>query len=675
MALPDISTHSTTPTLTTTRITQPARLNVVRVSWVILVTISTLVGLFTLWSFAAGRLDRCLAEPCSPLQMLPTTVAKYQAGGIPFEASALLRPVLEAIAATTYMLVGIVIFRRRSDDWMGLLTSLMLCFLGFRLTGVSGAISLVLPELYGLGVFLTSVMFISTYGTLYLMPNGRFYPRWAVVPFTVTIIYELLRGFLVYSPDIALSNISLMQLGGIALGGIGLYCQFLRYKGLSPSERQQLKWLLLATGLLLAGLSISAIHNIVLSSLDGVAYSLVTLLAFISQYALFIGLPLAFAFSILRYRLWDADIVINRTLVYAGVTVMLGVMFFALFFMLKAILQTIIGTDTTVPLMIATASVVAAFNPVRVRLARFVDKQIYGFRVELADIRKRPAHETQFVGLTHAADGQYSGKHVAGYRLGGVLGKGGMGEVYAAQAMADDAMVAVKILPPELAAQREPLARFELEAEVLARLSHPQIVRVLGAGMADGLHYLVMELIEGVSLSDRLKHGQPISRAEAIGIITDIAAALEAAHIAGIVHRDVKPSNVMLRPTGQAVLTDFGIAKLVQDSTGALTQSNLVGTLDYIAPEQIIASRGVDHRADIYALGVIAYQLLVGTHPFAGGGVAALVFAHLNQPAPDPRDTHPDFPRPIALALLKALAKKPQDRYASAMDFARALTQ
>jgi serine/threonine-protein kinase len=466
-----------------------------------------------------------------------------------------------------------------------------------------------------------------------------------------------------------------MQLGSIVLSAIGLYCQWLRYRQLSPVERQQLKWVLLAVGLLLGGLLTSIVSNMIVPSLDGAAFVAISLLALVVQYALYLGLPLAFAFSMLRYRLWDADIVINRTLVYAASTFILSVMFFGLFFALKAGLGALAGVDSTLPLVISTAMIAALFNPVRARLARFVDKQIYGFRIELKDIRNRPVHETHFVALKNISVGQHNGKQVGGYRLLGLLGKGGMGEVYAADAPDESGLVAVKILPPELATQTEPLARFELEAKLLGRLNHPHIVRTMGAGTTDGLHYLVMELIDGQTLSERIKQTPPMSRPVALGIIRDIAAALDTAHAAGIVHRDIKPSNILLRSTTEgveAVLTDFGIAKLVQDATTSLTQSNLVGTLDYIAPEQIIASREVDHRADIYALGVIAYQLLVGQHPF-GGSPAALLFAHLNQPAPDPREVQPDFSRSLSQALLKALAKKPDERYGSASDFARAL--
>lgn len=662
-------------THTTTRIIQPRRLLLARWAWIAIIGISTIYGIITTIALFIVRSEPCAVDVvCSQHQLAPIVVDKYKEGGVPFVVVAFLRPILELITSTTYLLVGLQIFRRRSDDWMGLLASLMLCILGYRLTGAAGLLPSLYPDLKLLGLTLTSIMLLTSYATLYLTPNGQLYPKWAIMPFVLTIAYELLRGAALYMPSLNLDGVTL-QVGAVILGGVGLYFQLKRYKILTPIERQQLKWVLLAVGLLLSGLLVSALALILAPMLDGSAYVVVTLTTLIGQYVLYMGLPLAFAFSMLRYRLWDADIVINRTLVYAGSTGTLLLVFFGLFFALKAILVSIIGTDSTLPLVISTATVAALFNPVRVRLARFVDKQIYGFRAELRDIRKRTSHETHFVPLKHAVTGQHSGKHLGGYRLDGVLGKGGMGEVYAAEALDSSGVAAVKILPPELATQTEPLARFQLEATLLSRLNHPNIVRTMGAGMTDGLHYLVMELIDGQTLNERFKQGLPIPHTEAVAILRDIAHALDSAHTAGIIHRDVKPSNILLRPSVEgveAVLTDFGIAKLTQDATNSLTQSNLVGTLDYIAPEQIIASREIDHRADIYALGVIAYQMLVGQHPF-GGAPAALLFAHLNQPAPDPRDSKPDFPRSLSQALLKALAKKPDERYASATDFAKAL--
>jgi len=263
---------------------------------------------------------------------------------------------------------------------------------------------------------------------------------------------------------------------------------------------------------------------------------------------------------------------------------------------------------------------------------------------------------------------------VASYELSALLGRGAMSEVYSAQDLTTAGTVAVKMLPPELATQPESLLRFQREADALRQLNHPSIVRMISSGMSDGQHYLAMEWIDGETLLTRMNQTPPLTVRESLVIIAEIASALDASHAAGIVHRDVKPSNILLRRTDQAVravLTDFGIVKLMNDKTLSSRES-FVGTPYYVAPEQITTSTTIDHRADIYGLGLVAYQLLVGRHPFKMSR-AAVVFAHLNQPPPDPRSINPDLPISTSEALLKALAKSPNNRFNSAGAFAAAL--
>jgi len=350
------------------------------------------------------------------------------------------------------------------------------------------------------------------------------------------------------------------------------------------------------------------------------------------------------------------------------------VLFFGLFFALNAALVSVIGTNSTLPLVISLLGVVALFTPVSRGMARFIDRQVYGFRVELFDIEKRSTHETFFVPAQDAKAGRYTGVRVAGYMLNGVLGKGAMSEVYTAQDSVNGQVVAVKMLPPEMALQSESRLRFQREANALRQLNHTNIVRMLSSGMSDGQHYLAMEWINGETLLTRLHQSPPLTSAESLAIIGEIAQALDASHAAGIVHRDVKPSNILLRQTDsgvQAVLTDFGIVKVMGDKTISGKES-FIGTPYYVAPEQITTSTSIDHRADIYALGLVAYQLLVGRHPFKVSR-AAVVFAHLNQPPADPRSINPDLPISTSDALLKALEKNPADRFNSAGAFATAL--
>jgi serine/threonine-protein kinase len=245
-----------------------------------------------------------------------------------------------------------------------------------------------------------------------------------------------------------------------------------------------------------------------------------------------------------------------------------------------------------------------------------------------------------------------------------------MGEVY--QAEADGQLVAIKILPAELEGDSGFLKWFEREAATLKALSHPNIVRLQEAGLSDGVRYLVLDFIDGRELSALVTERPRLTLAEVQPLMTSVAAALDYAHQRGYVHRDIKPSNIMVRnATGTAVLMDFGVAKF-RDGRTALTNTGAVGTIHYMAPEQILASKTVDSRADIYALGVTVYEVLTGELPFSGNA-GELVFAHLQQRPTDPRVLVPDLPPTVAAGILRAMEKRPEDRFQSAGEFALCL--
>ena len=217
--------------------------------------------------------------------------------------------------------------------------------------------------------------------------------------------------------------------------------------------------------------------------------------------------------------------------------------------------------------------------------------------------------------------------------------------------------------------------RFQREAQALAGLEHPNIVRLYDYGIENNLYFMVMEYLNGLSLSNALRQGGRMDMDVARPILMNIAEALDYAHAAGLVHRDIKPSNVMLdssRGTLRAVLTDFGIVKMPTAMTN-ITESAVIGTFDYIAPEQIQATGQLDGRADIYALGVMAYQMLTGALPFKRNSPGALLLAHMTAPAPDIREAAPAFSQDTARAIQKAMAKEPASRFATAGEFVAAL--
>jgi len=268
--------------------------------------------------------------------------------------------------------------------------------------------------------------------------------------------------------------------------------------------------------------------------------------------------------------------------------------------------------------------------------------------------------------------GSLAGTRLGAYEVLELLGRGGMAEVYKGRHPRLDRTVAIKILPSSLATQADFRQRFEREAQSVAALRHPNIVQMFDFGDVEGVYYMVMEYIEGTDLASHMRESGPLGLARARSILQDLASALDYAHAQGLVHRDVKPSNVMLQSPlvegaqQHAILTDFGIAKILTSDTGSTKTGTMMGTLDYMAPEQIRVSKDVDGRADVYALGVMLYKMLTGELPFKGDSPSAVMLAHLQEPPPDPRALAPDLPDSVATAILRAMAKNPDERYPAA---------
>jgi serine/threonine-protein kinase len=210
------------------------------------------------------------------------------------------------------------------------------------------------------------------------------------------------------------------------------------------------------------------------------------------------------------------------------------------------------------------------------------------------------------------------------------------------------------------------------EAQVISTLEHPNIVRMFDSGEQNGKYYMVMEYISGKDLDHLLNANGTIPLVQALSILKQVAGALDYAHARGYVHRDIKPSNVILDGAAneqRAVLTDFGIAKIVDARTVMTRTGYMLGTFSYIAPEQIEESSNVDGRADIYALGVMAFQMLTGQLPFTQNNPGALLIAHMTQPPPDASLFVPDLPSTVSMAIQKAMSKKPADRFLTASEF------
>ncbi len=262
------------------------------------------------------------------------------------------------------------------------------------------------------------------------------------------------------------------------------------------------------------------------------------------------------------------------------------------------------------------------------------------------------------------------------YTIEGEIGRGGMGVVYRARDERLQRRVAIKVLPPELAFQQDIRERFTREAQTAARLSHPHIVPIHTVGEGQGLVYFVMGYVDGESVASRLRRRGQLPVEEVRRIMKETADALGAAHALSVIHRDIKPDNILLEGTrGRVMVTDFGIAKALSSASGAtLTGIGVaIGTPAFMSPEQAAGERHIDGRSDLYSLGIVSYQMLTGTLPFSAPSVAGILMKQITEAPPDLRKLRPDTPEDLALAIARCLEKDPQNRWPTADALRRAL--
>ncbi len=266
-----------------------------------------------------------------------------------------------------------------------------------------------------------------------------------------------------------------------------------------------------------------------------------------------------------------------------------------------------------------------------------------------------------------------SGRKLGDYTLIRPIGEGGMATVYLARQDTPARDVAIKVLSTEFAGDAEFLTRFRLEAQTVKLLQHPHILPVYDSGEEGSYVYLVMRLMMGGTLADELDKG-PVSLNRARWLIGQIVSALAYAHNRGVIHRDLKPENILLDENGNAYLTDFGIAKMLGGKEHLTRTGHLLGTPSYMAPEQW-RSQPVDARTDVYALGIILYEMLVGVPAFEADTPYDLMVEHLEKQPSSPVRYHPELPSAVEQVIFKAIAKNPEDRHASAQEFSEALIQ
>jgi len=575
--------------------------------------------------------------------------------------------ILDIIEAVGFLAIGVVIFARKPDDVLGLTVSLTLVLFGAADAQLYDTDwRLLFEALQATSEVLTLLLFL-------LFPNGRFYPKWSRYLGIIAVVWVIVvHTFHDYMPPQHL-------FGTTALWTTGLFAQIHRYRHVSgPARRQQTKWIVWGLSLTFAVYLAYAFPdawsvgtNVPWLSEGGRFHYLNLLFIYPVRRLGVLMAPLSFIIAIMRYRLWDIDLVINRSLVYGALTAFLAALFGGSLFLISQVFQAMTGSQQSIIAIAASALVFGAlFQPTRRSLQRFVDRRFFGIQI---DYQKKPD-------LLDSAR-ELSNSQFSAYTALELIGRGGMAKVYKAQHPKLNRVVAIKILDEHLVKEADFRRRFEREAQTVASLKHPNIVQMFDYGEAGGMYYMVMEYISGPDLSSFLRQQGAMPLAQAFPLIHDVASALDHAHDQGLVHRDIKPSNVMLDPVTnagpehrgyRAVLMDFGLAKIVGGSA-YLTQAGVLGTFSYVAPEQIRAASNVDRRADVYGLGVMAFKMLTGGLPFKHQHPSALLIAHLTQPPPDPQELEPNIPDHAADALVRAMAKSPGDRYPTAGAFADAL--
>ncbi len=258
------------------------------------------------------------------------------------------------------------------------------------------------------------------------------------------------------------------------------------------------------------------------------------------------------------------------------------------------------------------------------------------------------------------------------YRIERLLGKGGMGSVFLAHDMALEREVAIKVLPPDVAQDDQVVRRFQQEAKTAAKLDHPNIIPIYRVESEGGLNYFVMKYIAGTSLEDLLEKKEPLAIADIQRILWEAACALGHAHQRGVVHRDVKPANIMFDHDGRVMLTDFGISKALQAATGFTATGMIIGTPHYMAPEQA-KGHPVDGRADQYSLGVVGYRMITAELPFSGDSVHTILYKQIFEEPPLASTKNAAAPPFLATAVSRAMSKDPDLRFATMEDFATAV--
>ena len=571
-----------------------------------------------------------------------------------------------------FTIIAIALFVRRSDDWFAIFISIFMLTFGGRISNVLNMAAMTPGYETQAGIIL-ALGDISIVLFVLLFPTGSFSPKW--MRFFVPLLVLTMFGIYVFpnAPThwmkLGTTNYLVITSGWYLISFVSSGYRYLREAGVH--QKQQMRWTMIGT---LSPFAWFLIFNIVPVLFDAQIHasmfstSLYEIFARVSSLIAFLLLPLFIALAISRSKLFDIDLLIHRSLIYGGLTVGLVVVFGIALGVMSLIFRSVgSGEQSMLAVTVSAVGAGAFFQPAHRKLKRLIERSIYKINIDY--------DETTAGGGIIVHDQPKTDTTLSNYKDLKMVGRGGMATVYRSKDPVTGQRVAVKVLSSNLADDGQFQKRFMREAETVSSLHHEHIVRILNYGEEAGTYYLVMEYLNGPNLHSLLKDEGRIDLDRSLVLLKSIASALDYAHQRGFVHRDVKPSNIMLdhaRDEERAVLTDFGIVKIA-DANTRITASRVLGTFDYIAPEQIQSSDTVDGRADLYALGVMTYQMLTGSVPFVRPNTGALLLAHLSAPPPDVREMVPEMPADVSYAIQRAMAKRPEERFDTATDFVNAM--
>jgi tRNA A-37 threonylcarbamoyl transferase component Bud32 len=528
---------------------------------------------------------------------------------------------LVVLLAIGFTVAGIIIFWFKSDEWLALLVAFTLIGQGANAFGPLQRMA-ALPS-YEIPVrFVIAMVLMGLPLSCYLFPDGKIQKRWMLYVASVWFLWLIVSVFWhtfpinIFNRDGNATLVYLLSL--LTVLSTGIYAQVYRYRNAdSPIKREQLKWIVFGVAVgIFTGIGTNLFMAFFqLTKPSAEAYLIADLaqqtLSVIAQFSV----PVAVVFSILKYRLYDIELVINSSLIYGFLTIFLAVIFGGVLLGLQALFHAVTGSNNPPALGIvaATLAVFSLFNPTLKASRNFVNKKIFGIEFDFTKVKERNAKFEKVSHLpTHAVAG------IGEYTDLELIAHGGMGDIYKANHPTLDRTLAIKVLSSYFKEDPDFNKRFAREAKMMAQLKHPNIIDIYDYGEQAGLPYIVMEYLTGDTLSQLLKKRTRLSLEESLPLLRDLASALDYAHAQGIVHRDIKASNVIVEPlttlttnrTHRAILMDFGIARFVSERTKITMTGDMLGTAEYISPEQIQGASDLDGRADQYSLGVLAYMML-----------------------------------------------------------------